>query len=190
MERVDGRNDKNGPISHSGAAPRTNQTALGSENSKTSIPLSPSLWNHARAEWRSGWFYKSFSAGAMSEFESLAAPYFCDGKSVLFAEGQERSNVLFLLEGKVKITMNLIEGKRLTLGYARPGELLGLVSVLSGCPSEFTAVAMFPCIITSLPRKDFVDFLLRYPVASRNSARLLSEEYERCCEQMLMNNFA
>ncbi len=126
----------------------------------------------------------------MSEFESHAAPYFCDGKAVLTTEGQETCSVLFLLEGKVKITMSLLEGKRLTIGYARPGELLGLVSVLSGCPSEITAVAVFPCIITSLPRKNFVDFLLRNPVACKNSARLLSEEYERCCEQLLVDNFA
>jgi len=145
---------------------------------------SEAMWNNARAEWRAGEFFKCLSPNAMIEFESLATSFSCERSTVLFAEEQEPDSILFVLEGKVKLAMNSIEGKRLTLGIAGPGEILGLAAAVSGCPYETTAVAQFPCRIGSLSRQSFLDFLLRHPVAWENSARLLSVEYKRGCEQL------
>jgi CRP/FNR family cyclic AMP-dependent transcriptional regulator len=151
----------------------------------TPMPLRPRhKWNDASAEWRAGDFYKDLSPKAMSEFESQAAPFRCEGTAVIFTEEQEASDILFLLEGRVKPTMNSIEGRRLTLGIARPGEILGLAAAIAGGRYEITAVAQFPCRITALPRPIFLDFLLRYPVAWQNSALLLCAEYKRSCEQL------
>ena len=147
------------------------------------VPDPGPRWKAAGAEWRGGEFYKCLSPQAMSEFESHAAPYCCEGETELLAEGQKMCSLLFLLEGTVKVTMNRMDGKRLSLGVAMPGELLGLAAVLSRYPCEMTAVALLPCLITSLPRQSFVDFLLRHPVASQNSARIMSAENERCREE-------
>jgi CRP/FNR family transcriptional regulator len=149
------------------------------------MPLRPrQKWNDASAEWRAGDFYKDLSPQAMGEFESHAAPFSCESTAVVFTEEQEACDILFLLEGRVKLTINSSEGKRLTLGIAGPGAILGLAAVISGCPHETTAVAKFPCRITALPRRIFLDFLLRYPVAFHNSAHLLCVEYKRSCEQL------
>jgi hypothetical protein len=153
----------------------------------TQAPMHPPSghnWNDAGAGWRAGEFYKDISSKAMMEFESLASPFRCERATVLLTERQKSCSILFLLEGAVTIRMNLIDGKRLPLGIAMPGEVLGLAAALSGYPYEITAVALFPCLIASLPRQSFLDFLLRYPVACRNSARLLTAEYERSCEQL------
>jgi CRP-like cAMP-binding protein len=141
-------------------------------------------WNDANAEWRAGAFYKDLSLQAMSEFESLAAPFSCAGTTLLFGEEQEACSVLFLLEGRVELTINLHEGKRLKLGIVGPGEIVGLAAAIAGCPYETAAVAQYPCKITALSRYVFLDFLLRYPVACQNVARLLSIEYKRGCEQL------
>lgn len=148
------------------------------------LPHSALRWNDPGAEWRSGEFFKSLSPKAMSEFESLATPFCCQGNKVLFTEEQQPLSVFFLLEGRVKLTMNSSEGKRLMLGIAMPGEILGLAAVVTGCPYEITAVSQFPCRIIGLPRKIFFDFLLCHPVAWENSARLLCLEYKRGCEQL------
>jgi CRP/FNR family transcriptional regulator len=126
----------------------------------------------------------------MREFESLAAHFSCKQNAVLFAEKQKPSNILFLLDGNVKLTMNSILGERLTLATATPGEILGLAATLGGSSYEMTAIALFPCRIDSLPRQSFLDFLFRYPVAMRNSARLLCAEYKRGCEQLLQFGLA
>ena len=141
-------------------------------------------WNDANAEWRAGEIYRGLSPMAMTELESLASSSRYAVTTVLFAEGQEPCNILFLLEGKVKLTMNSSEGKRLTLGVAEPGDVLGLAAVITGRPYETTAVAQFPCRIRALPRKSFLDLLLRYPVAWQNSARLLGAEFKQGCDQL------
>ena len=141
-------------------------------------------WNDANAQWRAGEIYRDLSPMAMIELESLAASSCCAGNTVLFAEEQKPCNILFLLEGKVKLTMNSSEGKRLTLGIAVPGDVLGLAAVITGRPYETTAVAQFPCRIRALPRKSFLDLLLRYPVAWQNSARLLGAEFKQGCDQL------
>jgi CRP/FNR family transcriptional regulator, cyclic AMP receptor protein len=154
------------------------------------LALTPALqrpgrkWKDAGAEWRTGHFYRGLPPVAMSEFESMVTPFSCAGATVIFTEEQEACSVLFLLEGRVKLTMNSTEGKRLTLGIAGPGEILGLAAAVVGYPYESTAVAQFPCKIAALPRRVFLDFLLHYPIAWQNSARMLSGEYKRSCEQL------
>jgi CRP/FNR family transcriptional regulator len=44
--------------------------------------------------------------------------------------------------------------------------------------------SQLPCIIAQIPRQDFLDFLIRYPVASINAARQLSLDHKRACEQL------
>ena len=187
MENLDKRSQKDAQGCCSGVDVPNANTVSNSVGDLTTTPMllrSRHTWNDASVEWRAGEFYRDLSPEAMSEFEALAAPYCCEGTTVLFAEEQEPCNILFLLEGRVKLTMNSSEGKRLTLGIAMPGEILGLAAVVTGCPYEITAVAQFPCRIRALSRKSFLDLLLRYPVACQNSARLLSVEYKRGCEQL------
>jgi CRP/FNR family transcriptional regulator len=132
--------------------------------------------NDASAPWRRGEFYKSLSSEAMSQFESAGTPFCTPENAVLFAEEQQPCFVLFLLEGRVKLSMNSIGGRRLILGLSRPGDILGLTSAISGLPYEMTAEAQYPCRLRSFPRQIFLDFVLRNPVASQNVARELSLE--------------
>lgn len=141
-------------------------------------------WNDVSAEWKTGEFYKGLSPQAISEFESLAAPFSCAGTTLRFTEEQAASSVLFLLGGRVKLTMNSYDGKRLLVGIAGAGEIIGLAAAIADCPYETMAVAQYPCKIAALARQVFLDFLLRHPVACQNSARLLSIEYKRGCEQL------
>jgi len=118
----------------------------------------------------------------MNEFESMAAPFCCEKNAVLFAEKQQPCSILFLLEGEVKLTIDSIEGSPFTLALAAPGDILGLVAAVSGCPHEIRATAQSACTIASIPRQSFLDFLLHHPVAWQNAARLLGSEYKRGCE--------
>ncbi|MGA7343446.1 MAG: Crp/Fnr family transcriptional regulator [Terracidiphilus sp.] len=136
------------------------------------------------APWKEGKFLKCLSRPAIREFESLAAPLFCEGATVLFAEEELPGKVFFLFEGRVKLSFNSMEGRRLTLGIAEPGDILGLAAAISGCPYEITAEAQVPCRIMALSRQCFLDFVLRHPVAGQNVALHLSLEYKRACEQL------
>jgi CRP/FNR family cyclic AMP-dependent transcriptional regulator len=120
----------------------------------------------------------------MSEFESLSASLCCGRNAVLFAEADQPGKVLILLKGRVRLSMNSSEGRRLTLGFAEPGDILGLSAVISGCSYEITAEAQFPCGIAALPRQAFLNFLLRYPLAGHSVALQLSLENKRACEHL------
>lgn len=141
-------------------------------------------WNDTGANWRAGEFFKSLSSEAISEFESLAVPFNCEGSTVLFTEELKPSRILFLLEGSVKLSLNSIKGGRLIIGMAGPGAILGLTSAVSGLPYDTTAETQFRCLISPLPRQSFLDFLIRYPLACRNVACQLSLDHKRACEQL------
>jgi CRP-like cAMP-binding protein len=122
----------------------------------------------------------------MSEFEWLSGPACCQKGAVLFTEQQLPRTVLCLLEGRVKLSMNSCDGRRLIAGIARPGEILGLTSLISGDRYGMTAESLFPCAIARLDRQCFLEFLLRHPVAYGNVARQLSQEHQRSREQVRM----
>jgi CRP/FNR family cyclic AMP-dependent transcriptional regulator len=148
------------------------------------LPYSGKKWNDSNAPWRAGEFFQRLSLNAMSDFESLAVPFWSDGTMTLFTEDQQPRSILFLLEGRVKLSVNSSEGRRLILGIAGSGDVLGLTSAVLGGLYEMTAEPQFPCTIASLERQKFLDFLVRYPIACQNVARQLSLEYKKACEQM------
>lgn len=134
--------------------------------------------------YQAGEFFKTLSVEALEDFESLAIRKTYAPREVLFEEKQNPSRIFVLLEGQVKLSMNSIDGRRLILRIAGPGELPGLTSVLSGREYETTAEALCPCKIASMRRQDFLEFLIRYPAAYASVARDLSQEYTRACEQL------
>lgn len=141
------------------------------------------------AIWRSGEFYKCLPPLAMSEFESLAAPFRCDGNTVLLSEEKQPGRVLFLLDGQVKLSINSTSGRRLVVGIAEPGDILGLAAVVSGTPSEITAEALTPCCIASIPRERFLDLLSRYPIACYSVGRHLGLEFKQACDGLRLAGF-
>ena len=151
---------------------------------RRATPLSGIPCEDKCSTWNAGVFFESISKIAISEFESLGTTYRCQAGTVLFAKQQESSTILLLREGGVKLSLNSSAGERHIIGMARPGEILGLTSVVSGLPYQMTAESQFLCTITQIPRPAFLDFLIRYPVACMNVARQLSLENKRACDQL------
>jgi len=133
---------------------------------------------------RAGEFFNMLSPGALREFLATILPIRFPARAVLFQEEQECRGILFLLEGCAKISVNSVDGRRLILWIARAPNLLGLTSLLSGSSHEVTAETLDPCRVASIPRKVFLDFLKRHPMAYQSVARELSLEMSRACEQM------
>jgi CRP/FNR family transcriptional regulator, cyclic AMP receptor protein len=141
-------------------------------------------WEDARRPRRSGEFFKDLSAAAIDEFESLAAHFCCPPGTVLIKEDQDPLSVMFVFDGEVNLRMESYLGKRFILGIAGPGEILGLAAAISGINSRVGAEARCLCSIALLKRQDFLDFLLRHPIACQNVARELSQQHIRTCERL------
>jgi len=104
--------------------------------------------------------------------------------AVLFVEKQEPRGVFLLCEGEVKLSISSSSGKTLILRIAKPGEILGLMPVLSGTPYEVTAETLHPCQIAYLNREDFLRLIGKHPEIMERSLAQLSTLYSGACEQL------
>jgi CRP/FNR family cyclic AMP-dependent transcriptional regulator len=133
---------------------------------------------------KAGEFFSFLPTGALKEFQAAVSLVCYPAHKVLFSEQQEASRILILVEGSAKISVNSRDGTRLILWIAKPLELLGLTSVLSGNGYEVTAETVQPCRIASIRRQKFLDFLMRHPAAYQGIVCELTVEMNRACEQM------
>ena len=120
----------------------------------------------------------------MEDFESIAQHRSCPRRTILFREDELPTGTLILIEGRVKLSMNSADGRRLIVGIACPGEILGLTSAISGCHYEITCEAFYTCEVAMLPRQSFLNFLFRHPAAFQDMARELSLDKKRSSETL------
>ncbi len=133
---------------------------------------------------RIGEFLSSLTYEALVDLQSVQAVSSHPENAVLFEEKQTPSHVFIILEGQVKLSLNSSDGRRLIVRITKPGEVLGLTSILSGSPYEVTAETQHPCKIISIRRQEFLKFLVRHPAAYESVARELSQDLNRACEQL------
>lgn len=129
-------------------------------------------------------FFRYLTPKAAKDFEMLSLTSLYPSGAVLFMEEQEPRGAFVVCEGEVKLTISSKEGKTLILRIAKPGELLGLMAVLSGSPYELTAEPLRPSQIAFIRRDDFLRFLADHPEALQAVVRQLSANYYRVCEQL------
>ncbi|MEJ2007266.1 MAG: cyclic nucleotide-binding domain-containing protein [Acidobacteriota bacterium] len=104
--------------------------------------------------------------------------------SEFFMEGQSPEGIYILYAGRAELSMADNQGRKLVLGLAQPGEILGLSAVLSGKYYEETASAVVPSQTGFIKRRDFIHFLGDHPEAAFWVVQLLSEQVTSTFEQL------
>jgi CRP/FNR family cyclic AMP-dependent transcriptional regulator len=102
----------------------------------------------------------------------------CRAAEQLFGPIAVRPHVYLLEQGLVRIYRVSVDGREYTVGYVRPGELFGEVSVLSGQPSESFAQTVTPSRVLQIPRETFLRVLrsdnsVLYEVTKKTARRLV-----------------
>jgi CRP/FNR family transcriptional regulator, cyclic AMP receptor protein len=133
---------------------------------------------------RTGEFFNKLSPAALQDLESLLHPSSYPQGVVLFTERETPPGVFIILSGEVKLSMNSVDGKRLILRIAKAGEILGLVSAVSGGLAEMTAETVHPARIAVVERREFLGFLAHHPEVYQILAVELSRHLNRVCEQL------
>ena len=134
--------------------------------------------------WRTSEFFEYLPSKALNDFDSIATHSSCLSNTLLFEEHQNPSNICIAYECRVKLFTNSNDSRRFILRIARPGEILGLSSVITGNPYPMTAETLYQCTVGSVSRPDFLDFLNRYPEAYKAVACELSLQQDEACARL------
>lgn len=137
-----------------------------------------------------GEFFNGLTADALKDFESILQLKTYEGASEIFAESQSPKSAYLVVEGSVKISINSSDGRRLILRVASPGDVFGLSALVLNLPYDTTAETMHFCKIASIPKEEFLDFLVRHPESSQAAMRELSAEHVELCETLRILNLS
>jgi CRP/FNR family cyclic AMP-dependent transcriptional regulator len=129
-------------------------------------------------------FFCQLSAPALNDFNAVKSSATYPAGALLFLEKQDPRGVFVLCSGQVKLSISSSAGKTLILRIAKAGEILGLMSVMSGNSFEVTAETVRPCQVAFVRRDDFLRFVAKHAEAYLGVVRQLTSNYNGACEQL------
>jgi len=135
-------------------------------------------------KFRGNGFFCQLSPAELKEFHAVKFVSVYPADAILFMEQQRSRGIYLLCEGQVKLSFTSYGGKTLVLRIAKPGEVLGLLSALSGDPYEVTAETLRPCQVAFVSSNDFQQFLRKHSVVFQRVASQLGWQYKAACEQL------
>lgn len=103
---------------------------------------------------------------------------------VIFRQGTPGHGLIAVLSGHVKITSLSASGKEIVLNIINPGEVFGEIALLDGKPRSADAVAITPCELLIIDRRDFIPFLRTNPDIAIRLLAVLCERLRRTSEQV------
>jgi CRP-like cAMP-binding protein len=107
-----------------------------------------------------------------------------DKGSVLFWEGDEGHDIFFVLDGTVKITKHLNNGREVLLDILGPGETADEWAVLSSVPHFTTATAHDATELFVLGRDRYLGLLAKYPDSLADQMQDLSVQVGRLMRRL------
>jgi len=97
----------------------------------------------------------------------------------LFAKGDPGDRLYLVAQGVIRISALSPEGREVTYGLIKAGELFGEIAVLDGGRRSADATALEPSELLALDRRDVIDCLDRHPALALHLLRVLCERLRR-----------
>jgi CRP/FNR family transcriptional regulator, cyclic AMP receptor protein len=133
---------------------------------------------------RSGGFLSEASIATRRAFEAIKSTNSYRQGAFLFSEGEMPRGVFVLCQGRAKLSLTSSDGKVIIMGFAEPGEALGLNAAVLGTPYEMTVELLEGGHVHFARRDDFVRFLREHADACVGVAAALANSYHGACEQL------
>jgi CRP/FNR family transcriptional regulator, cyclic AMP receptor protein len=133
---------------------------------------------------RAASFFCQLTPLALKDFNAVRMMATYPGGALLYLEKQDPRGVFVLCAGEVKLSISSSAGKTLILRIAKPGEILGLMAVLSNTPYEVTAETLHPCQVAFVRRDDFLRLVAKHPEMHQGVVKQLTTLYSGACEQL------
>jgi len=121
-------------------------------------------------------FCEGLSEGTFQKLQNIEHAASFPAGAIIFMEGQPARGVYVLRQGRVKLLTTNCDGRTLIVKIAKPGEALGLHSVITGKPYDLTAEILEPAELAFIPRTDFLRCIAEHGDACMHFAHLLSRD--------------
>ena len=105
-------------------------------------------------------------------------------RTTLYCQGEHLNGVFIIRRGAVKLTMISNNGKSVILGFAYPGNILGLSEFFSHAPSSALAETTMECLLSYVQCPNFQNFLSGHVEAAIEVARQATGSYQNACRQI------
>jgi CRP/FNR family cyclic AMP-dependent transcriptional regulator len=136
----------------------------------------PCIENCLSCEMRSENFFCFLPKESLEAFTQIKHAAVYPAGAVIFGEGQTPQGIFVLCQGQAKLSTTSKEGKTFILRIAKPGEVIGMHSVVSGEPYDLTVETMKPSQLNFVRRDDFLRFLKAHGDACLRAAQHLSRD--------------
>jgi CRP/FNR family transcriptional regulator len=120
--------------------------------------------------------YFGLSAATVRELQKIEHVASFPAGAIIFMEAQSARGVYVLRKGRVKLLTTNSDGRTLIMKIAKPGEALGLNSVITGKPYDLTAEILQPAELAFIPRADFLKCITEHGDACMHFASHLSRD--------------
>lgn len=121
---------------------------------------------------------------ALSEEVPLAA------NAVLFRQGDAGDALYGVLQGRIRITINIPGADAFELADLEAGELFGEIALLDGQPRSATATAMADTVLVRIPFPPFLALMDREPALSRHFLGLLCARVRSSSSHLMLRRKA
>jgi len=119
----------------------------------------------------------------LDEFSRLSQTVHLPGKATLIAQDEEAEHIYNLTAGVVRLYRLLSDGRRQIVGFALPGDFLGLAMTKR---NTFSADAVAPVAACRFPREVFTRYLAEKPHLLRRLHELSTHELTLAQDQMVL----
>jgi CRP/FNR family transcriptional regulator, cyclic AMP receptor protein len=106
-------------------------------------------------------------------------------QETIFRHGEPGRTVILVLQGYVKLSTTLANGREVVLEILGPGGCVGEVTVLNNGPREADATALSRCRLLSIDGRQFKQAFDRRPEALLAIMQLVSERLQRARDQVV-----
>jgi NTE family protein len=95
------------------------------------------------------------------------------GGDMLYAAGEAANAVYLVRRGLFTVMRDMGDNRMQLVGYVRPGECVGEMSVLTGLPHGSTVTALRDGVVEMYPAADFLEALRARPDVAAEIAQLV-----------------
>jgi CRP/FNR family cyclic AMP-dependent transcriptional regulator len=99
--------------------------------------------------------FASFSPEQLRELETMIMRRSASRGSAIVREGEPADVLYIVVSGRLKVMMGEADGKETILNILGPGEFFGEMGLIDDNPRSATVVAIEPCEMLALTRRDF-----------------------------------